>query len=472
MPARPSVPEEIGRCLGIGVGGRWRRRPDGAGPIRGLSVESRRTLRPAPDASSLSNLDDGGVELAASPARPRMPRWLWVVGPGLMVMLADTDAGSIITAAQSGASWGYHLLLLEVLLIPVLFLLMELTVRLGIATGKGHAQLIREHFGRGWVIVSVGTLCVSALGALVTEFAGVAGAARLLGLPPGLIVPAAALILIALVVSGGYRRVEIVGITLGLFELAFVVAAVAARPGSHALASGLSPHQPFGDHAYLALVAANVGAVIMPWMIFFQQGAVLDKRLDRRDLRAARIDTALGAVLTQLIMIAVLVAMAASTGGTNRSLSSVGEIARALTPSLGDQGAKVALALGLAGAGLVASIVVSLATAWAVSEAVGAPRSLNDSVRQARLFYLLYSGAVVVGAALVLASNSLVRLAVGVEILNALVLPLVLGMLILLAHRVLPRQYALRRAHRLAIGLAGALVLLVGLSWVGLSLGL
>ncbi len=401
-----------------------------------------------------------------------MPRWLWVLGPGLMVMFADTDAGSVITASQSGARWGYRLLALQVLLVPVLYLVMELTVRLGIATGKGHAQLIRERFGARWATISIGALLVSALGALVTEFAGVAGVGQLFGLPPALTVPPAAALLVVLVVSGGYRRVELVGIALGLFELAFVAAAVLAHPSAHALASGIA-HQPLGQSGYLTLVAANVGAVVMPWMIFYQQGAVVEKGLTERDLRPARIDTAVGALLTQLIMAAVLVVTAASFHGRiGGSLQSVGAIAGALTQVLGSSMSRIVLACGVLGAALVASIVVSLAAAWAITEAAGRPRSLSDGWRRAPLFYGLYAGAVACGAVLVLASHSLVRLAIDVEVVNALLLPLVLGMLILLAHRVLPAPHALRRGHRVAVNFAAIAVTLVGLLWLGFAFGL
>ena len=278
---------------------------------------------------------------------------------------------------------------------------------------------------------------MSAFGALVTEFAGVAGVGQLFGLPPALTVLPAAGLLVVLVVSGGYRRVELVGIALGLFELAFVAAAMLAHPSVHALASGIAT-QPLGQPGYLTLVAANVGAVLMPWMLFYQQSAVVDKGLAARDLRSARIDTALGALLTQLIMVSVLVATAASLHGRAGSLQSVGAIARALAPLLGSSTSRVLLALGILGAALVASIVVSLAAAWAVAEAAGRPRSLNDGLRRAPLFYGLYAGAVALGAVLVLVSHSLVRLAIDVEVVNALLLPLVLGMLILLAHQVLP----------------------------------
>ncbi len=403
--------------------------------------------------------------------QPRVPRWLWVLGPGLMVMLADTDAGSVITASQSGARWGYRLLALQVLLVPVLYLVMELTVRLGITTGKGLAQLIRERFGARWALVSIVALLVSAFGALVTEFAGVAGVGQLFGLSPALTVLPAAGLLVVLVVSGGYRRVELVGIALGLFELAFVAAAMLAHPSVHALASGIAT-QPLGQPGYLALVAANVGAVLMPWMLFYQQSAVVDKGLAARDLRSARIDTALGALLTQLIMVSVLVATAAGLHGRAGSLQSVGAIARALAPLLGSSTSRVLLALGILGAALVASIVVSLAAAWAVAEAAGRPRSLNDGLRQAPLFYGLYAGAVALGAVLVLASRSLVRLAVDVEVVNALLLPLVLGMLILLAYQVLPAAHVLRRSHRAAVSFATIVVALVGIIWLGFAFGL
>ncbi|HKH78693.1 MAG TPA: divalent metal cation transporter, partial [Solirubrobacteraceae bacterium] len=304
-----------------------------------------------------------------------------------------------------------------------------------------------------------------------TEFAGVAGVGQLFGLPPALTVLPAAGLLVALVVSGGYRRVELVGIALGLFELAFVAAAILAHPSAHALAAGVAT-QPLGQPGYLTLVAANVGAVVMPWMFFYQQGAVVDKGLTARDLRSARIDTAFGALLTQVIMGSVLVATAVSFHGRSGSLQSVGAIARALAPLLGGSTSRILLALGMLGAALVASIVVSLAAAWAVAELAGHPRSLNDGLRRAPLFYGLYAGAVALGAALVLVSHSLVRLAIDVEVVNALLLPLVLGMLILLAHQVLPAPHALRRGHRVAVSFATIVVTLVGLLWLGFAFGL
>jgi Mn2+/Fe2+ NRAMP family transporter len=389
-----------------------------------------------------------------------------------MVMLADTDAGSIITAGQSGARWGFRLLLVELLLIPVLYLVMELTARIGLSTGKGHAELIREQFGRRWALVSVGALLVSVCGALVTEFAGIAGVGRLYGIPAGASVPAAAVFLFAVVCSGSYRRVELIGIGLGLFELAFLVAALLAHPSPRHVASGIVVSQPIGNSSYLALLAANVGAVVMPWMIFYQQGAVIDKRLTTRHLRGARIDTALGALLTQLVMIAVLVTTAVAAHGHHGSLATVGQLSTALTGVLGTTTGRLMLALGITGAALLASVVVSLAAAWAVAEVAGAGRSLDARPRKAPLFYALYAAAITLGATLVLSTHSVIRLAVQVEILNALLLPLALGFLVLLAFRVLPREHVPGRAHRVALGFAAGTVIAVAFVAAGLALGL
>ncbi|MGZ4411100.1 MAG: NRAMP family divalent metal transporter [Gaiellaceae bacterium] len=411
-----------------------------------------------------------GVAPPRRPGSTRLARALWVFGPGLMVMVADTDAGSVVTAAQSGARWGYSLLLLQVLLVPVLYLVMELTVRLGTTSGKGYAALVCEHVGRRWGVGAVGTLLVTATGALVTEFAGIAGVGNILGIPKAVSVPLTAVLLVVVVIAGSYRRVEVIGLALGAFELAFLAAALIAHPRAGAVIHGAFGHQPLGNGSYLALVAANIGAVVMPWMVFYQQGAVAHKRLGVRDLRLARIDTALGAIVTQLVMISVLMVTAASVGGRGTSLRSVDDISDALSEYLGYFPAHLVLGLGLGGAAMVAAIVVSLASAWAVTEVLGVRRSIDDQVRQAPLFYALYVACIAVGGGVVLVGHSLVRLAIDVEILNAILLPVVLGLLLVLAHRSLPPAQALRRVEWLALLTILGLVTAVGATWLVLEL--
>ena len=385
-------------------------------------------------------------QTAVSPRsrRSRLP-FLAVLGPGIVVMLADTEVGSIITASQSGVAWGYRLLLLQFILIPILFVVQELTVRLGIFTGKGHGELIRDTFGKGWAWLSAGGLAVATVGALLSEFSGVAGVGELYGIPRAVTLTLAVVFLLVVAFTGSYRRVERVAIALGLFELVFFVIAFVSRPDVDQISA--QTFQPaLGNPGYLYLVAANIGAVIMPWMIFYQQSAVADKRLTPADFKYARWDTAIGAVVTQLVMAAVLISTAATIGrhNPNASLDTVGDITAALTPYLGVAMGKLVFGAGVLGAGLVAAIVASLALAWGLGEVAGYRRSLEDHPLRARWFYGVYAACLILGAVLVGVVPNLVILNIAVEVMNALLLPLVLGFLVMLGLKALPPQVRLR----------------------------
>lgn len=385
----------------------------------------------------------------------RILLWLSVIGPGILVMLADTDAGSLILSAQSGAVWGYRLLLLQFLLIPVLYIVQELTVRLGLATGMGHGELIKYHFGRGWAWLSISTLVITCIGALLTEFSGLAGAGILFGIPVWLTMLLTVSFLIIIAWTGSYNSVERVAIFLGLFELIFIYVAWQAKPTAREVMSGLSDI-PWNNSSYLYLVAGTIGAVIMPWMIFFQQSAILDKKLTMVHLKFARWDTAIGAIITQLIMVSLLIITAATIGKTNPNtpLNTVAEISHALTPILGPTTGRILFALGMSGAALVATIVVSLTAAWGVGEVLGFRRSLEDHPKEAPWFYGIYSVVLILGAILV-SSNivNLVNLSVGIEVMNTLLLPIVLGFLFVLARRTLPEDYRLKGWYAILVGI-------------------
>jgi NRAMP (natural resistance-associated macrophage protein)-like metal ion transporter len=395
------------------------------------------------------------AETRATRLRLGLPKWRWlaVAGPGILVMLADTDAGSIITAAQSGAQWGYKLLALQLLLIPILYMVQELTLRLGLVTGRGHGELIAERFGKGWAWLSVSTLMLACVGAIVTQLSGMAGVGALFGIPAWAMMLAVVGGVLLMVWTGSYRSVERIAIALGLFELAFVAVAIAAHPHPHEVAAQIG-NIPLGNSKYLYLVAANLGAVIMPWMIFYQQSAVLDKGLTAKDLKLARLDTAIGAVVTQVVMAAVLMAVAATIGrhGAGASLADVPSIAHALMPFLGDAMGRVVFAAGMTGAALVATIVVCLTAAWGVGEVAGFKRSLEHHPTEAPWFYGIFSACLVGGGVLVATNINLVALSVAVEVMNALLLPIVLGFLYLLALKTLPAPYKLSRPYAILCG--------------------
>ncbi len=396
-----------------------------------------------------------------------------VWGPGLVVMLADTDVGSLITAAQSGAQFGYRMILPQVILMPILYFVQEITIRLGIVTGKGHGALIRERFGRWWAWLSAGTLFATAVGALLTEFAGVAGVGELFGISRMVTVPVAAAFLIGVAFTGSYRRVERIGIALGLAELVFIPAMILSHPSTHAILQGLT-HVPLHNTSYVLLLAANVGAVIMPWMVFYQQGAVIDKGLSRAHIRTERRDTAVGAVLTQSIMIVMVLAFAATVGISHPGavLNTVGQLSSALRPFVGDLGSKVLLGIAMLGAGLVAALVASMAGAWGISEVFGWTHTLNERFnRQSAKFYVTYIAAHLLGAIIVLMSIDLVSLVIDVEIMNALLLPIVLGFLLALEAKALPDEYRMHGIYRVVVTGLCLVVIAFGLYMVPATLG-
>ncbi len=362
-------------------------------------------------------------------------RVLRVVGPAWIVMLADVDAASVVTAAQAGSRFGYAMLLPLLLLIPVLYLVQEMTARLAIGTGLGHAELIRRRYGLGWGVAAVGSMVAIDLLAYVAEFAGIVLGASLIGIPAPVAVGGAFVLHAVTVLTGSYGRFERMALVLSLGLFAFVGLAIVAHPDARAVLGGLSPLQPFGRAGYADLVVANVGAVIMPWMLFYQQAATVDKGLRVDDLRAARWETMVGAIASELLMGAIVVAAAAMTVGRD-SLQWIIAGGLALPSGLTalvSEGWGPLIAIGMIGSGLLAAIVISLSSAWAWGELFGWPHSLNLSLRRAPAFYALYLLEIVPAALVALLAQNLVAVVIGAMVLNVVVLAIPLTFLIRLS---------------------------------------
>ncbi len=392
--------------------------------------------------------------LCVTERRRKLLRFFAIMGPGIVVMLADTDVGSIITAAQSGAVWGYKLLPIQFILIPILYVIQELTVRLGAITGKGHGELIKERFGKPWAWIATSTLIVASTGALITEMAGIGMIGTLVGIPEVLTVWGIVIVLSIIVLTGSYRSVERIAIIFGSAELIFIIIAIWAHPNIGSIANEFTKI-PFGNQNYLYLTAANIGAVIMPWMIFYQQSAVVDKGLKSKDIKMSRWDTLIGAIVTQIIMSAVLVVTAATVGRTNpgQPLQNVQQIIMTLTPFIGHGAGELLLSAGIIGAGLVAAIVVSLAVAWGLGEVTGYSHSLADNPKKAPFFYITYiSMLAFAGILLSIPNINLIGLSVSVQVMNALLLPIVLGFLYILALKALPKSYRLKGKKAFFVG--------------------
>jgi Mn2+/Fe2+ NRAMP family transporter len=283
-------------------------------------------------------------------------------------------------------------------------------------------------------------LVLATIGSLTTELSAIAGIAEAYGLTRALVVPATATMLLAVIVTGSYRRVERIAIFVGLFELAFLVVGWISRPDLATVAKDVM-RLPLGDPDFIYLAMAVIGATFNPWMVFYQQSAVIDKQLKPSDYQAARWDTGCGAILTQLLTGAILVAVAAGIGAgdTGAGLSNIGDIAGALTAALGKGPGCLVFSIGVLGAALVAAIVSSLALAWGMGEAAGCRRALERRPSEAPWFYGVYAGCLVIAAALVGAAVDLVALNIAAQLLNAFLLPLVIGVLLKLALTALPQ---------------------------------
>lgn len=387
------------------------------------------------------------------------------VGPALVVMMADTEAGSVITAAQSGAEWGYRLVLPQILLIAPLFMAQELAGRLGLTTGRGFAELVLRRMGRLPAILLLATLTLSCMGALVTELSGIAGVGELFRIPAWQSTAVAATGLLAIVWTGSYRSVELVAIAVGLCELAFIALAVLARPSLHDMLRQ-AVQVPLTDRGYLYLLAANLGTCVIPWAIFYQQSASVDKGLTRANVAAMRIETLAGAFLCQIVTAAVVIAVAAASANGAVSatpLTRIADIADVFTAAIGPLAGRVIFSVGISGGALVAAIVVCLTVAWAFGEVLGRRHSLSESPADAPWFYAAFTLVLVAGGVLVGSGANLLGLSIGAGVLNALLLPIVLWFLWRVARRELPADARLRGGYAAATAVILTLVAGFGL---------
>jgi Mn2+/Fe2+ NRAMP family transporter len=374
-----------------------------------------------------------GVRTVAGAFRaPSIARWLRVVGPAWVVMLADVDAPSVITAGKGGTESGYALLLPIFGLVPILFAVQEMTSRLALATGKGHTELVMSRYGRGWAAVSVIGMAVINFVAYVAEFAGIALGAQIAGIPAPVAIVAALVVHASMVLTGGYSWFERGALILSLALFSFVILAVVGRPDLGHLVSDLNPVPGDLPSDYFPVVVAVIGASIMPWMLFYQQSASVDKKLTHEDLRGSRIETLVGAFASQFLMAAIVIAAAAamqSAAPVPAGITNLAELPEGLA-RLANGGAGWLISVGLIGSGMLALVVISLSAAWGVGELMGWPHSLDLKPSEARHFYSVYLVAVLPAAAVVLFSHDLVRLAVAAMVFNVVVLALPLAFLV------------------------------------------
>jgi Mn2+/Fe2+ NRAMP family transporter len=351
--------------------------------------------------------------------------FLMVFGPGLIVMEADNDAGAVSTYVQAGAQYGTHLLWLLLLLLPISYFVQEMVVRLGIATGQGHAAMIYRRFGKWWGRFSLADLLLVNFFTVVTEFAAIALALGRLGVDPRLGVPAAALGLTALAFTGSYRRWERIVVFLCLLDMAWFAIAFLVHPVARdVLRHSVMPAMPASGltAGWLFLVIAIVGTTIAPWQLFFQQSCIADKRLRFADLKWARLDTLIGAVFTILVAGCMMLAGNAvflRHWGFDDPARMAVQLGAVFGPFVRD-----AILLLMINAAVLGTTTISLSSAWAYGEVRGWPHSLQKPIREAPGFYGAYAMCVMAAAGIVLIPRAPLQLIIlSVQVLAGLMLP-------------------------------------------------
>jgi Mn2+/Fe2+ NRAMP family transporter len=350
----------------------------------------------------------GSLRADETGRRPhRLRTFLAILGPGLIVMVGDNDAGAFSTYAQAGQNYGTSLLWTLALLIPVLYVNQEMVLRLGAVAGVGHAKLILQRFGRFWGAFSVIDLFVLNALTLVTEFIGISLGLGVLGVPKSWGLATAAVVIMAAVSTGDFRRFErfalvLVSGSLFLVPVFFMVHPPWGEMAHDFAVPRLPPNAPLAD--VMLLIIAIVGTTVAPWQLFFQQSYVIDKRISARYINYERVDLIIGIVLVVLGAVAMIAFCAHAFGGTPDAghFTDAGDVASGLTRRHGSTLPGILFAIALIDASIIGAAAVSLSSVYAIGDLFSMRHSLNHSPRQAKFFYGVYFVLIVVAAALVL----------------------------------------------------------------------
>ena len=364
----------------------------------------------------------------------RFYAYLAILGPGIIAANSGNEASGIATYSTAGADYGYTLLWSFIPMTICFVVAQEMCVRMGVVTGQGLADLIREQFGVRWTALVMLALLIANAGIIVAEFVGIAQASELFGISRYISVPLTALVIWWLVVKGTPKRVEQVFLLMSLVFLTYILAGFMAKPDWGRVGKEFfSPTFNF-DSGYLFTVVALIGTTITPFMQIYVQSSVVEKGTQKEDLGLARADAIIGVLFANLIAAFIVIATAATLHVEGIHLHDAADAARALAPVVGPY-AKYLFGIGLFGAAMLAMGVLPLATAYSLSEALGFEKGLSRSFREAPIFLGIFTALVVIGAFVALIPGiPQIQLLVFTQCINGLLLPVVLVAIVLLAN--------------------------------------
>lgn len=361
--------------------------------------------------------------------------FLALLGPAIITANVDNDAPGIATYSVAGAHFGYSVLWLLCPTLVVLIVVQELCARMGVATSKGLADLIRESFGVKVTAVLMLALVLTNFANTAAQFAGLSEAARLFGLSPYIVVPLGALLIWLMVTRGTYRSVERIFLVACLVYLAYPISGILAQPRwGEVLTASVTPSVPL-SLPYLTIAVGIVGATVAPWMQFYLQASVVEKGVSPDTYRLARWDVIIGGIFAVVVVFFITVACAETLHTSGIHITSAGQAAEALKPLAGRY-ASTLFAVGFLNAALFAASILPLSTAYVVCEGIGWERGLGRGFKGAPHFYALFTALIVLGAILVLIPGApLLRILLISQVMNGLLLPVVLVLMLVLASR-------------------------------------
>ena len=391
-----------------------------------------------------------------------LPIMLAVLGPGIITGNVDNDAGGITTYSVIGARFGYSMLWMLLLITFTLAMIQEMSARMGVVTGKGLADLIRERFGIRLTMVVMVLLVFTNLANTMGEFAGVAGASSILGLNRFIVIPAVAFSVWLLVVKGSYRAVEKVLLVFCVLYLTYVISAFMAHPNWGVVAKSAVVPTFQMKPEFISLFIATIGTTIAPWMQFYQQSSVAEKAIDLKHYRYEVLDTYIGSFLTNFVSFFIVVACASTLFVAGVRVNTAAEAAGALAPLAGRY-ASILFAVGLINASIMAAGVLPLSTAYSVAEAFGWESGVGKSFREAPLFYGLYTALIVLGAGTIMfvPESKLIGIMLFSQAANGVLLPLILVLMLkLINDKSLMGEYVNSRGKNVAVW-AQAIVMII-----------
>ncbi|MFH0729954.1 MAG: Nramp family divalent metal transporter [Pseudomonadota bacterium] len=364
----------------------------------------------------------------------RLSIFFAVVGPGIITANVDNDAGGLTTYSQAGAHFGMEMLWIIIPTAILLIMVQEMVNRMGVVTGQGLSDMIRERFGVKFTFYLMLLILGTNFGNVMAEFAGIASAGQLFGLHPLITVPICALLVWLLVLKGSYKSVEKVFLVACIFYFAYPITFFILKPDMGEVAKAMMHPKLEVSGTYLAMLIGIVGTTIAPWMQFYQQASVAEKNISVSDYFYSRIDTIIGCIVVNIIAVCIIVVCALTLHRANVQIEFAADAARALIPFAGPSSGFL-FAFGLWNASLFAASILPLSTSYTICEALGWESGVDKDFETAPQFYVLYTAIIAMGAITILLPGiSLVKVMFWSQVINGLLLPVILVVILLLAN--------------------------------------